>query len=76
MRFFFFHIYSKIAGSRLVKTLLIIIIIKFAVFYGFLKGYLYPVHLKPKYENNEHRSEEVLKRLLNDTKSNFYVGKH
>lgn len=73
---FFAYIYSKIADSRLVKILLIIVIIKFAIFYGFLKGYLYPVHLKPKYESPEHRSEEVLKRLLNETNTETYVGEY
>jgi hypothetical protein len=62
-------IYRKIAGSKLAKTLLLIIIIKFAVFYGFLKAYLYPVYLKPKYENAEHRSSTVLDKLLLNNKN-------
>jgi hypothetical protein len=63
---FFAGLYRKVAGSPLVKTLLLIIIIKFMIFSGFLKRYLYPRYLKPKYENEQHRSDEVIKDLINN----------
>jgi hypothetical protein len=70
--------YHKVRQSRLVKILLLIILIKFLVFYGFLKGFLYPRFLKPHYESNEHRSEEVMKDLLENhsNKTYNYNGKH
>ncbi|TCO10557.1 DUF4492 domain-containing protein [Natronoflexus pectinivorans] len=66
MKEFFLYIYKKVKESSLAKILLLIIFLKFAMFYGFLKGYLYPTFLKPKYENEDHRSEEVIKKLLDN----------
>lgn len=60
-----------IRGSRLAKTLLIIIAIKFLIFYGFLKGFLYPRYLKPKWESQEHRRDAVIDDLL--TKPNTFI---
>lgn len=62
--------YNKVSRSRLVKILLLIILLKFMVFYGFLKGFLYPKFLKPQYDSPQHRSEEVMKDLLQSTESN------
>jgi hypothetical protein len=64
------YAYHKVSRSRLVKILLLIILLKFMVFYGFLKGYLYPRYLKPQYDSPQHRSEEVMKDLLQSTESN------
>jgi hypothetical protein len=56
----------------LAKTLLLIVLIKVLIFYGFLKGFLYPRYLKPKWESDEHRSNEVMKDLLNKPKTYIY----
>ncbi len=78
IQLFFRNIYQKIRQSRLVRILLLIIFLKFLVFYGFLKGFLYPRFLKPHYENDAHRSEEVMKDLLesNTNKTYKYNGTH
>lgn len=67
---------SGIQNSRLAKLLLLIIFIKFLIFYGFLKGFLYPKYLKPHYESDQHRSEQVIKDLLNTEKQFIYDRKH
>ncbi len=67
---------SGIQNSRLAKLLLLIIFIKFLIFYGFLKGFLYPKYLKPHYESDQHRSEQVMKDLLNTEKQFIYDRKH
>jgi F0F1-type ATP synthase membrane subunit b/b' len=69
-------IFSKIRSSSLTRTLLIILLIKFLFFYGFLKGFLYPRYLKPRYESAEHRSQQVTKDLLNNQKEQIYDRKH
>lgn len=58
--------------SRLAKTLLLILLIKILIFYGFLKGFLYPRYLKPKWESDEQRSNQVLDNLLNKPKTFIY----
>lgn len=65
-------IYRTIRNSRLARMLLMILLIKFIFFYGFLKGFLYPRYLKPRYENAEHRSQQVTKDLLNNQKEQIY----
>jgi hypothetical protein len=55
--------FQMIRSSKLAKILLLIVFIKFLVFYGFLKGFLYPRYLKPHYESDKHRSEQVLHDL-------------
>jgi hypothetical protein len=65
VKFFFSFLFQKINQSPLVKILLLIIFIKFFVFYVVLKRYVYPRYLKPPYHNEQHRSEEVMKDLLN-----------
>ncbi|MBW6496819.1 MAG: DUF4492 domain-containing protein [Bacteroidales bacterium] len=55
--------FELIRSSRLAKILLLIVFIKFMIFYGFLKGFLYPKYLKPHYENDAHRTEQVLHDL-------------
>ncbi|HPF92904.1 MAG TPA: DUF4492 domain-containing protein [Tenuifilaceae bacterium] len=62
--------------SKLAKALLLIVLIKILIFYGFLKGFLYPRYLKPKWESDEHRSNEVMKDLLNKPKTYIYDGLH
>ena len=69
-------ILAIIRRSRLARILLFILLIKFLVFYGFLKGFLYPRYLKPNYESDQHRSEQVMKDLLNTQKQFIYDRKH
>lgn len=61
-------------NSKLAKALLIIVLIKILVFYGLLKGFIYPRYLKPKWDSEEHRSNEVMKDLLNKPKTYTYDG--
>jgi hypothetical protein len=63
-------------NSGLARILLIIVLIKFIVFYGFLKGFLYPRYLKPQYESDNHRSEEVMRDLLHIEKPIEYDREH
>lgn len=56
-------------NSKLAKVLLIIVLIKILIFYGLLKGFIYPRYLKPKWDSEEHRSNEVMKDLLNKPKT-------
>lgn len=63
-------------NSRLARLLLLIVFIKFIVFYGFLKGFLYPRYLKPQYENELHRSEQVMRDLIDTGKLYHYDRKH
>ena len=64
--------YSTFQHSRLAKTLLLIVLIKILVFYGFLKGFLYPRYLKPKWESKEDRSNQVFEDLLSKPKTYIY----
>jgi hypothetical protein len=66
------NIYHTFRNSRLAKTLLIIVIIKVLIFYGFLKGFLYPRFLKPKWESDEHHSNDAMDNLLNKPKTYLY----
>jgi len=61
--------FELIRSSRLAKILLLIVFIKFMIFYGFLKGFLYPKYLKPHYESDAHRSEQVLDDLTTPHKT-------
>jgi len=65
---FFKSLYLPVKKSKLAKILLLIVFLKFLIFYGFLKGFLYPRYLKPKYESPEHRSEQVIQDLTKSTK--------
>jgi hypothetical protein len=67
---------NAINGSRLARILLLIVFLKILIFYGFLKGFLFPRYLKPKWESDEHRSNEVMKDLLNKPKTYTYDGIH
>jgi ATP/ADP translocase len=60
----FVTIYNKLRSSKIARTLLIIVIIKFSIFYGFFKSYLFPVHLKPKWETEQHRIDDVTNSLI------------
>ena len=60
--------------SKLAKALLIIVLIKILIFYGFLKEFLYPRFIKPKWDSKEHRSNDVMKDLLNKPKTYTYDG--
>lgn len=68
----FATILNTFRHSRLARILLLIFLIKFAIFYGFLKGFLYPRYLKPKWESDEQRSNQVLDNLLNKPKTYIY----
>ncbi len=61
--------FELIRSSRLAKILLLIVFIKFMIFYGFLKGFLYPKYLKPHYESDAHRTEQVLHDLTTPHKT-------
>ncbi len=67
----FSHVLFIIKGSRLAQVLLLVIFIKFLIFYGFFKGYLAP-KLRPKYDSQEHRTEEVIKHITNPIKPTNY----
>jgi len=58
--------------SRLAKILLLIVFFKFVVFYGFLKGFLYPRYLKPKFESEQQRSEQVIEHITQSGKQIHY----
>lgn len=62
---------SYIGRSRLAKTLLIIVAIKFFIFYGVLKGFIFPRYLKPKWDSEEQRRDAVIDDLLQ--KPNTYL---
>jgi hypothetical protein len=66
------NIYRTFSQSRLAKSLLIIVLLKILIFYGFLKGFLYPRYLKPKWESEQHRSNQVMDDLLNKPKTSTY----
>jgi hypothetical protein len=66
----FFSVYSKFRNSKTARALLIIVIVKIAIFYGFFKSYLFPVHLKPEWESDEHRIEEVTRSLITNHNKN------
>jgi len=68
----FINIYKTFRYSRLARILLVIVIIKFSIFYGFLKGYLYPRYLKPKWENEQHRIDAVTEDLIKTNKTNTH----
>lgn len=50
--------------SRTFRVLLIIVLFKFIIFYGFLKAFLYPRYLKPKWESEQHRIDSVTEDLI------------
>ncbi len=58
----------QLRNSRLAKILLLIVFLKFLIFYGFLKGFLYPRYLKPKYESEQQRSEQVIEHITQSGK--------
>ncbi len=60
----FLAVYNKFRQSKTARALLLIVIIKIAIFYGFFKSYLFPVHLKPKWDSDNHRIEEVTRSLI------------
>lgn len=55
--------FQIIRSSRLAKILLLIVLIKFLFFFGFLKNFLYPRYLEPNYESEQQQSEEVIRDL-------------
>lgn len=63
---------SLFRRSKVARILLLIVLFKFIVFYGFLKGFLYPRYLKPKWESDEHRSNHVINDLLNRPNTYHY----
>jgi len=65
------HIFLSIKGSKLAQVLLLVIFIKFLILYGFFKGYLAP-KLRPKYDSQEHRIEEVIRHITNPIKPTNY----
>ena len=68
----FANIYDTFRRSQLARILLIIVLFKILIFYGFLKGFLYPRFLKPKWDSPEHRSNDVLNDILNKPNTYFY----
>ncbi|MFO7923315.1 MAG: DUF4492 domain-containing protein [Bacteroidales bacterium] len=65
-----------IRNPSLARILILIVFIKFLVFYVFLKGFLYPKYLSPHYESDEQRSEQVIRDLVNTEKQSIYDRKH
>jgi len=81
MKVFFYGIVQVVTNtittfrnSKLAQVLLIIVLIKIFIFYGLLKGFIYPRYLKPKWDSKEHRSNDVMKDLLNKPKTYTYDG--
>lgn len=66
---FFTDAFRAVRASRLARILLLILLFKVIMFYGFLKGFLFPRYLKPRYESEEHRTEQVIQDLTRKTKS-------
>ncbi len=64
---FFADAFRQIRNSRLARILLLIILYKFLIFYVLLKGFLFPRYLKPHYESDQHRTEQVLEDLTKST---------
>ncbi len=58
--------------SRTFRILLLIVLFKFLLFYGFLKAYLYPRYLKPKWESEQHRIDSVTEDLIKNQKNKKY----
>lgn len=50
--------------SKTARALLLIVIIKLSIFYGFFKSYWFPNHLKPEWESEQHRIEDVTNSLI------------
>ncbi len=65
---FFPFIYKYFKNSKTARILLIIVVIKFSIFYGFFKRYYFPKYLKPKWESEQHRIEDVTNRIINTNK--------
>lgn len=61
---FFIGIFETFRQSKTARTLLLIVIIKFSIFYGFFKSYWFPNHLKPEWESEQHRIEDVTNSLI------------
>jgi len=59
------NIIQTFRHNKLAKKLLIVVIMKFLLFFGVLKGFIYPEFLKPKHESTEHRVESVTNQLIN-----------
>lgn len=68
---FWENIFNVFRQSRLARILLLIVLLKFLIFYGFLKGFLYPRYLKPKWESQEQRSEEVMQNLIQNKNQHY-----
>lgn len=64
----FTNIYRTFRYNRIARILLIIVIIKFSILYGFLKSYLYPRYLKPKWESKQERIDAVTDDLIKQHK--------
>ena len=67
---FFKDGFQAVRASRLAKILLLILLFKFIFFYGFLKAFLFPRYLKPHYESDQHRSEQVIQDLTKSRDTN------
>ena len=61
---FFSNIPNVFRRSRMFRVLLIVVLFKFLIFYGFLKAFLYPRYLKPKWESEQHRIDSVTDDLI------------
>ena len=61
---FFSNIPNVFRRSRMFRVLLIVVLFKFLIFYGFLKAFLYPRYLKPKWESEQHRIDSVTEDLI------------
>lgn len=69
---FFSNIPKTFRRSKTFRVLLIIVLFKFLIFYGFLKAYLYPRYLKPKWESEQHRIDSVTDDLIKNQKNKKY----
>jgi len=70
---FFKAIIIPFKNSRTARILLIILLIKFAIFYGFLKTFLYPKYIKKKWDSKDERIDSVTKDILKQQNNLYYV---
>ena len=66
---FFSNIPKVFRRSKTFRVLLLIVLFKFLLFYGFLKAFLYPRYLKPKWESEQHRIDSVTDDLIEKRKT-------
>ncbi len=67
---FFQSIFQYFRNSKTARVLLLIVLIKFSIFYGLFKSFLFPRYFKPKWESEQHRIDDVTKDITNNKTKN------